>query len=138
MDQRWQIELFGWLRVVQGDRIVSRFRTRKAEALLAYLAYFRERSHPREQLIELLWPERERLAKAFLQMLHQLVGLLEEQGDISGALRWARRAVAADPLDEESHHRLIRLLLESGQIEAAREQFEQAEHRLLQELGTGL
>jgi len=57
MDQRWQIELFGWLRVVQGDRIVSRFRTRKAEALLAYLAYFRERSHPREQLIELLWPE---------------------------------------------------------------------------------
>src|SRR5438445_4936016 len=234
MDQRWQIELFGWLRVVQGDRIVSRFRTRKAEALLAYLAYFRERSHPREQLIELLWPEgdpsagrcslsteltslrrqleppgvppgavllstrtaiqlnpeacvtdvarfeaaleaakhaktpaeravqlaaaarlyrgellpgyfeewilpeRQWLAEAFLQALHELVGLLEERGDRPGALQWARRAVAADPLDEESHQRLIRLLLASGQVEAAREHFEQAEHRLLQELGVGL
>src|SRR5712692_1750307 len=57
MDQRWQIELLGWLRVVQADRVISRFRTRKAEALLAYLAYFRHRSHPREQLVELLQPE---------------------------------------------------------------------------------
>src|SRR6185503_15843536 len=55
-----------------------------------------------------------------------------------GALQWARRAVGADPLDEENHHRLIRLLLASGQVDAAREQYEQAEHRLLQELGTGL
>ena len=56
MDQPWQLEMLGWLRVVQGDRIVSRFRTRKAGALLAYLAYHAHRSHPREQLIELLWP----------------------------------------------------------------------------------
>src|SRR5207245_1649927 len=56
MDQPWQIELFGGLRAVQPDRIISRFRTRKAEALLAYLAYFRHRSHPRDRLIELLWP----------------------------------------------------------------------------------
>src|SRR5947209_3414557 len=57
MDQPWLIEMFGWLRVVQADRVVSRFRTRKTAALLAYLAYHRHRSHPREQLIELLWPE---------------------------------------------------------------------------------
>jgi DNA-binding SARP family transcriptional activator len=234
MDRPWQIELLGWLRVVQTDRVITRFRTRKAEALLAYLAYHPHRSHPREQLIELLqpegrpraglqrlsvelaglrrqleppgvppgavllttrsaiqlnpaacvtdvarfeaaleavnhaetpaervkqlaaaarlyrgellpghfdaWilPERQRLAEAHLQALHELVGLLEEQGDLPGALQWARRAVTADPLEEESHQRLIRLLLESGQIEAAREQFEQAEHQLLQELGEGL
>src|SRR5690349_16502120 len=57
MDQPWQIELFGWLRASLGDRIVSRFRTQKAAALLAYLAHHREHSHPREQLIELLWPD---------------------------------------------------------------------------------
>ena len=57
MDRPWQIELLGWLRVVQTDRVITRFRSRKAEALLVYLAYFRHRSHPRQQLIELLWPE---------------------------------------------------------------------------------
>ena len=57
MDRPWEIELLGWLRVVQADRVINRFRTRKAEALLAYLAYFRHRSHPREQLVELLQPE---------------------------------------------------------------------------------
>jgi predicted ATPase/DNA-binding SARP family transcriptional activator len=234
MDQPWQIELFGWLRATQGDRVVSRFRSRKAEALLAYLAYFRQRSHPRPQLVELLWPEcdpsagqerlsveltslrrqleppgvpngavlvatrttvqlspaacvsdvslfeaalqaarqdenpaerarqlaaaaelyrgellpgcfeewilseRQRLAEELRQALHELVGLLEEAGDTPGALKWARRAVAADPLDEESHGRLIHLLLASGQIEAARAQYEQSEHLLLRELGSGL
>src|SRR5262249_59274602 len=72
------------------------------------------------------------------QALHELVGLLEGLGDLPGALQWARRAVAADPFDEETHHRLIRLLLAAGQVEAAREHYEQAEDRLLQELGAGL
>jgi predicted ATPase/DNA-binding SARP family transcriptional activator len=240
MDQPWQIELFGWLRAQRGtsagagDQVVSRFRTQKAALLLAYLAYYRQRSHPREALIERLWPEsdpqagrinlrtelhslrrqleppgvppgavllatraavqlnpaacitdvarfeaalvaakraagvdervqhltaaaelyrgellpgcfedwvlaeRQRLAEAFLQALHELVGLQEEMGDWPGALQWARRAVAADPLSEESHQRLIRLLLESGQVEAARAQYEQSEELLLRELGSGL
>src|SRR5947209_1728210 len=221
MDQPWHIELFGWLRATQGDRVVARFRSRRAGALLAFLAFHRDRTHPREALIELLWPEsdrqlgrtslrteltslrrqleppgvppgavlladratvrlnpdacvtdvarfeteldaakrsadsdervqhltraaelyrgellpgcfedwvlaeRQRLAETFLQAVQELVGLLEGQGDLPGALRWARRAVAADPLGEESHHRLIRLLLTSGQMEAARSQFEQ-------------
>src|SRR5690242_2886489 len=56
MDQLWRIEMLGWLRVLQPDRVVARFRTRKAASLLAYLAYHLHRSHPREQLIELLWP----------------------------------------------------------------------------------
>src|SRR5437867_2131737 len=131
MDQPWQIELFGWLRATQGDRVVARFRTRKAAALFAYLAYHRHRSHPRDLL-----SERPRLAEAFLQAVHELVGLLQ-QGDAPRALRWARRAVAVDPLGEESHHLLIRLLLESGQVEAARTHFEQSEHLLQKELGMG-
>jgi hypothetical protein len=57
MDAPWRIELLGWLRAIQGGRVVSRFRSQKAAALLAYLAYHHHRSHPREALIELLWPE---------------------------------------------------------------------------------
>jgi DNA-binding SARP family transcriptional activator len=57
MDGRWRIELLGELKAIQGDRVVTRFRTQKTAALLAYLAYHRHRSHPRQVLIELLWPE---------------------------------------------------------------------------------
>ncbi len=52
-----RIELFGGLRVRLEDRVITRFSTRKTAALLAHLAYFLEREHPREVLIGLFWPE---------------------------------------------------------------------------------
>ena len=55
---RWnpsrRIELLGWLRMVGADRVIDRFRTQKVAALLAYLAFHSQRSHPREELIEIL------------------------------------------------------------------------------------
>jgi DNA-binding SARP family transcriptional activator len=57
MSSPWHIELLGWLRATRGDLVVSRFRSRNHAALLAYLAFYRHRSHPRAQLVELLWPE---------------------------------------------------------------------------------
>src|SRR5437762_3283528 len=59
MDTQWRIELLGRLRATQGDHVVSRFRARRTGALLAYLAYHLDRPHPREVLIELLWPQTE-------------------------------------------------------------------------------
>lgn len=59
LDRLCLIELLGGLRVVQQDRVISRFSTQKSAALLAYLAYYRQRSHPRDELIELLWPDRD-------------------------------------------------------------------------------
>jgi DNA-binding SARP family transcriptional activator len=38
MSERWRIQLFGGLRAERGERVVTRFPTRKAAALLAYLA----------------------------------------------------------------------------------------------------
>jgi len=78
MDELWQIEMLGWLRTIHSDRVVTRFPTRQTGALLAYLAYHRHRSHPRAELIELLWPECEpragrlRLRVALTSLRHQL------------------------------------------------------------------
>ena len=72
------IELFGLLQVRRGERLITRFSTAKTAALLAYLAYHRHRSHTREALVELLWPEcdldtgRNRLSTALSSLRNQL------------------------------------------------------------------
>src|SRR5688572_8364479 len=53
----WRIELLGGLRLIQAGRVVTRFRTRKAASLLAYLALYASRAHSRDSLADLLWPE---------------------------------------------------------------------------------
>ncbi len=57
MNHLWRFELFGGLRALGGGRVVTRFRTHKTRALLAYLALFPHRSHTREALLDLLWED---------------------------------------------------------------------------------
>ncbi len=54
---RWQIQLLGGLQARSGEQVIKRFRTQKFGLLLAYLAYYGQRAHPREELITLLWPD---------------------------------------------------------------------------------
>jgi hypothetical protein len=54
---RFRIDLLGGVRVREGDRVITHVETRKTAALLAYLAYYPQRIHPREVLTEILWPE---------------------------------------------------------------------------------
>ncbi len=58
MNTQWRIELFGGLRVRLGERMFTRFRTRKTASLLAYTAFHCNRKHPREVLAGIIWPER--------------------------------------------------------------------------------
>lgn len=51
------LELFGQIRLTQGQRVTTQFRLQKAALLLAYLALHSGRNHTRERLIDLLWPE---------------------------------------------------------------------------------
>lgn len=229
MEAVWRIRMLGGLVAEGSDREISRFRTQKTGALLAYLAYPPPgRSHPRDALIEILWPEeeldsarlklrlalnslrrqleppgvpagaiiasdrhsvrlngcatdvaefevaiqaarsagsgferehllaravelyggdlllgheeiwifqeRERLHGCYLQALDQLVALLQEGGHRRRALDYAHRAVAADPLREESHLTLIRLLAAAGEQTAAGRQYQELERLLREEL----
>jgi len=233
LHQSWHLQLFGGLRARQGERTLTRFRTQKTGALLAYLAYHLGRSHPREVLIEMLWPdattpesgrhnlslalsslrnqmeppgvpagtvivadrlsvelnpaavrtdvaafeqglrdaaqarddetrarrlgeaigyfggpllpgyyeewiaaEQERLNERFLAAVHQFVGLREKAGgDLSDAVAAARRALEVDPVREEAHQDLIRLLLAMEQAEAALRQYREMERVLDAEFG---
>jgi predicted ATPase/DNA-binding SARP family transcriptional activator len=53
----WQIVCLGGLRAVRGEQCVERFRTQKTAAMLALMAL--RGPHPREVLIDLLWPDLE-------------------------------------------------------------------------------
>lgn len=59
MNALWSIQLFGALRAQFEERRITRFRSQQTGSLLAYLAYHRDRSHSRETLIELFWPNSE-------------------------------------------------------------------------------
>ena len=56
MEHLWRIELLGGLRA-ERDRVIVRFSGPKAGGLLAYLAFYRDRPHTREELASILWPE---------------------------------------------------------------------------------
>jgi DNA-binding SARP family transcriptional activator len=78
MQVQWTIQLFAGLRAESECRVVTRFPTQKTGVLLAYLAYHLHRSHHRDALIELLWPElappsaRNSLSKALSFLRHDL------------------------------------------------------------------
>lgn len=78
--------------------------------------------------------ERERLAALHLDAVVRLAHLTARDGDLTGALDLARRAVAIDALREEAHIALIRLLAVSGQLGAALRQYEALEQVLRDEL----
>ena len=54
MNEPWRITLLGGLRAQLREREISRFSTQKTGALLAYLAFYRDRQHPREVLTAIL------------------------------------------------------------------------------------
>src|SRR5579872_4014179 len=69
-----RIELFGNLRVIRGNEIITSVNTNRLQSLLAFLVLEGETPQKREQLAFLLWPEsNESQARTNLrQLLHHL------------------------------------------------------------------
>lgn len=78
---------------------------------------------------------RERLGRQVSQALLWLARLHEQRGACESALPHAWRLVELEPLDEEAHFQLMRLLALSGQRGAALEQYETCRSALAAELG---
>ena len=210
---------------------MDRFRTQKAASILAYLAYHRHRIHPREALIEMIWPEaeidsarhslslalsslrhqleppgipagsvivadryavelnpdafttdvmeferalrlasqaadgpgaarhleeafklyrgpllpgfyddwvlneRSRLGERFVEAVMLLAAAFSQAGKQAGALDILRRAIEVDPLCEDLHTELMRLLIAGGQPAAALAQYAELERSLARDLG---
>ena len=55
--ERWRVTLLGELKVQQTNSAVTRFRTRKAASLFAFLACHLNRSHSREELSDRFWED---------------------------------------------------------------------------------
>ena len=90
----WRIEILGELRAVRGERVLAAFRTEKTGLLLGYLAYFGDRAHPREVLLDIFWPEsdRDRAGNNLSKALSSLRAQLEPPGTPAGSVLAATRA----------------------------------------------
>lgn len=111
----WRVQVLGRLALSQGSAVITHFESRMVGALLAYLALYPQRPHPREELIDLLWPEadldagRHRLRQALSTLRRQL----EPPGTPYGSVLLAdRHAIRLNPetftCDAADFERLVR------------------------------
>lgn len=84
---------------------------------------------------EWLLLERERLGRLAIEALHTLVKSALERHEYPIGLEYANRLLQLDPLREEAHRQKMFLLAQSGQRQAALEQYNTCRHILQQELG---
>jgi predicted ATPase/DNA-binding SARP family transcriptional activator/tetratricopeptide (TPR) repeat protein len=78
---------------------------------------------------------REQLQRRVRENLHLLIAAHSRRNELSQALPYAYRLVELEPLDEDSHRQLLRLLALNGQTNEALAQYKLLEHLLANELG---
>ncbi|MDX1494277.1 MAG: BTAD domain-containing putative transcriptional regulator, partial [Longimicrobiales bacterium] len=66
---------------------------------------------------------RDRLRRLDHEVSARVIDARAAEDDLKGAIRVARRAVQLDPLDDHSHDRLIRLLVDAGRRNEALQQY---------------
>jgi DNA-binding SARP family transcriptional activator len=79
--------------------------------------------------------ERQWLSERYFVALSELLARLTAAHDLERALVFARQGVRADPLREEAHHDLMRLLVAAEQPEAALRQHEKLARLMEEQLG---
>ncbi len=122
-EMRWSVRLLGAVEAVGNGQTLGRWPSRAVAALLARLALAPDRAHPREELIELLWPGvsidigRNRLRQA----LSTLKGLLEPPGPQAvSVLRADRMSIHVQPGMIECDALQFERLLRAGDDDRAR------------------
>lgn len=80
-------------------------------------------------------PERERLARLYREALTRLIANSQQAGQIQTAISYAEQFLAAEPLLENAHVRLMQLYYQLGDRARAMQQYTQLTTVLQQELG---
>ncbi len=78
--------------------------------------------------------EQEKLRDRAAQAMSTVVQLLKQTGQLDRAIAYARRMVSAEPLLEQAHESLIRLLMQAGRHGDALQQYRSLENMLSREL----
>lgn len=88
MTSQLRIEMFGGLSVECNGARTTRFATQKTAALLAYLARYPGKSHLRDGLAEMLWPETDsaRGRARLCTLLTYVRSVVEPQGTVTGSV----------------------------------------------------
>jgi DNA-binding SARP family transcriptional activator len=113
-------------------------RARRAADPEAYeqaIALYREGLLPDDRYEEWAIGRRDELHLEFLSIVEELAPLLESRGEIAGAARAVGLLIAADPLVEEGHIRLMRLYALAGRRGDALRQYEHLRELLGTEFG---
>ena len=80
---------------------------------------------------------RAELATRYGDALHRMARILSQRGQLDAACDHYERALVELPGREDVHRALIRLLLQQGKLDRAREQYRAIEHYLDRHLGVG-
>lgn len=113
----WRVHLLGDARLVNGERAITRFESRKVVALLARVALEPDRLHAREELAAILWPDADR--RTGLERLRHILSSLQRQLSLPGGattdnplmqidrhgIRLHREVVSSDVADFEARVR---------------------------------
>jgi predicted ATPase len=119
----WRVRLLGGVTAQTGTTTLSRWPSRAVGALLARLALAPQRMHPREELVELLWPgvSLERGRPRLRQALSVLRSLLEPAGSDGPAVLLAdRHSVRLNPQAIDCDVLQFERDLAAGDLEGAR------------------
>ena len=88
-----------------------------------------------EAFAEWLLIERRKLASTMSDVLYRLASAREQAGEVLAAIAAAERLTAFDPLREDGHRLLMRLLAAGGRRSAALEEYKRCADLLRRELG---
>jgi len=99
------------------------------------LALYQGELLPEDRYEEWVSHRAEELRSEFLALLAEQVALLESRGELDRAAAALRRQIAADPLSEETHARLMRVEALAGRSREALEVYDRLAATLRQEIG---
>jgi len=133
LEDIWRFTLLGDFRAQQGVTSTERFRTRKTAALLAYLAFYSNSVHHREELATLLWPDAppDLGLKSLGVALSSLRKLIEPPGVPTGTILVADRRTArlnpdAIETDVAAFQHAIQSAKATGEVSTRRHRLETA------------